>query len=274
MTLATRFAPSPTGHLHLGHALSAWAVQGLAQDLGARHILRLEDIDPTRCRPEFEASILEDLDWLGLAYEGPVWRQSERMAMYGEAAQRLKDLNLLYPCSCTRREVLAASPGAGPDGPLYGGTCRERGPQAGRPLAWRLNMGAAFNRAGSRLSRDPRPWGDLVLVRRETPTSYHLSVVVDDAAQGISHVVRGRDLEGITAVHNLLQALLDLPKPAYAFHPMIQHEDGRKYSKSARAPALRDLRAQGLSPSDLKLRLNSIPNLRGHIDAIEAGDFL
>ena len=273
MGFVTRFAPSPTGHLHLGHALSAWAVAGQARVLGARMLLRLEDIDPTRCRRAYALSIAEDLAWLGLTYDGPVVSQSARLSLYGEAIARLRALGLIYPCSCTRRQVAAAARAQGPDGPLYAGTCRDRGPVPGRPLAWRLNMAAALERVTG-MTRDPRPWGDLVLVRRETPTSYHLAVVVDDAAQGISHVVRGKDLEAITAVHELLQRLLDLPRPAYLFHDLICHGDGRKYSKSERAPALRDLRAQGLRPEDLRLRLYGIPNLRRQIDPVEAGDFL
>lgn len=273
MRLRTRFAPSPTGYLHLGHALSAWAVAAGAQALGADMLLRIEDIDRTRCKPAFTTALREDLDWLGLTYVGEVVHQSDRMASYDEAAQRLRDRGLLYPCTCTRKQVLAASPGPSPDGPLYGGTCRTRGPQPGLPVAWRLDMTRALSLIGD-LSLDPSPWGDLILVRRETPTSYHLSVVVDDAAQGITHIMRGEDLRGITAVHHLLQALLDLPRPKYAYHRLVRHGDGNKFSKSARAPAIRDLRAAGQSPADLKLALNRIPDLRGQIDAIKAGDFL
>ena len=269
----TRFAPSPTGHLHLGHALSAWAVEALAQALGADMVLRIEDIDPVRCTPEFDAALIEDLNWLGLRYAGPVVRQSARLAFYAEGVARLQDLGLLYPCSCTRRQVAAASPRMGPDGPVYGGTCRDRGPELGKPRAWRLNMGAAVARVGP-LALDPRPWGDLILVRRDVPTSYHISVVMDDADQGISHVMRGQDLAGITAVHVLLQRLLGLPTPTYAFHDLIRHGDGRKLSKSERAPALRQMRAEGVSPEELRARLDSIPNLRGQIDAIKAGNFL
>ena len=302
MSFLTRFAPSPTGHLHIGHAFAAWSVEAYAAHLGAAMVLRIEDIDPTRCRPEFEESLLTDLHWLGLRYGGAVVRQSQRMAIYAQAIGRLHDLGLIYPCSCTRRQVRDASPGLGPDGPLYGGTCRDRGPEnspenspeAGLeigpgnspasgpasgsapdlPVAWRLNMAAAMARARG-LSCDPTPWGDLILVRRETPTSYHLSVVCDDAAQGITHVMRGKDLEGITAVHRLLQHLLDLPTPTYAFHDLLKHDDGAKFSKSeGRAPTIAQMRAQGLRPQDLYLRLNRIPNLRGQIDAIKSGDFL
>ena len=273
MPLITRFAPSPTGHLHLGHAFAAWAVAAWAQHLRASMLLRLEDIDQTRCRPEFEESILADLKWLGLNYEGPILRQSQRMPLYAHAIDRLKDLNLIYPCSCTRAQVLATSQHTGPDGPLYSKTCWKHGPTPGQPVAWRLNMNAALSRAGN-LRLDPRPWGDLILVRRQMPTSYHISVVVDDADQGVSHVMRGTDLQGITAVHQLLQTLLGLPIPAYAYHSLLTHSDGRKFSKSERAPTLRDLRTQGFSPHDLKFRLNSIPNLRGQIDAIKAGNLL
>ncbi len=269
----TRFAPSPTGYLHLGHALSAWAVEALAHAVGADMKLRIEDIDRVRCTPEYDAALIEDLSWLGLRYAGPVVRQSARLALYGEGVARLKDLGLLYPCSCTRRQVAATAPRMGPDGPIYGGTCRDRGPEPGKPVAWRLNMGAAVARAGP-LDLDPRPWGDLTLVRRDVATSYHLSVVMDDADQGISHVMRGQDLEGITAVHVLLQRLLGLPTPIYAYHELIYLGDGRKLSKSERAPALRQMRAEGVSPEELRARLDSIPNLRGQIDAIKSGNFL
>ncbi len=273
MSFVTRFAPSPTGYLHLGHAHAAWAVEAMAQAVGAQMLLRIEDIDPTRCRPEYEAAILEDLAWLGLSYQGPILRQSERLDHYAKAIKRLKSLDLLYPCTCTRKEVLAASPGPSPDGPLYGGTCKGGHADPDRPAAWRLDMARAIQRAGP-LDLDPSPWGDLILVRRETPTSYHLSVVLDDAAQGVTHIMRGKDLQGITAVHQLLQRLLGLSTPIYAYHDLVRHEDGRKFSKSERAPAIRDLRAEGKTPEDLKLALNGIPNLRGQIDAIKAGDFL
>lgn len=273
MSTITRFAPSPTGYLHLAHAHAAWAVEAMAQALDAKMLLRIEDIDPTRCRPEYEAAILEDLDWLGVTYESPILRQSERMGLYAKAIERLKAMGLLYPCTCTRKEVLATSPDPSPDGPLYGGTCKAKGPDSDKPAAWRLDMAKAIQRAGS-LDLDPSPWGDLVLMRRETPTSYHLSVVVDDAAQGVTHIMRGKDLQGITAVHQLLQRLLDFPTPIYAYHDLVQHEDGRKFSKSERAPAIRDLRAQGQMPEDLKLALDGIPNLRGQIDAIKSGNFL
>lgn len=260
MPAVTRFAPSPTGYLHLGHALSAWAVKAMADDLDAKMLLRIEDIDHLRCKPEFEDALLSDLNWLGLEYDRPIVRQSERMDFYANAISRLKDINVIYPCSCTRKLVMARSPGLGPDGPLYAGHCRDAGPIPGRPVAWRLNMDAAISRV-SGMIRDPRPWGDLILVRREIPTSYHLSVVTDDAHQGITHIMRGKDLQGITAVHELLQRLLDLPVPSYTFHELVLHDDGRKFSKSQRAPAIRDMRDRGLTPGDLRARLNRIPNL-------------
>ena len=273
--MRTRFAPSPTGYLHLGHALSAWAVEAV----GGQMVLRIEDIDPTRCKPEYTAAIFEDLAWLGLKYTGDVLHQSRRLAIYAPYIDQLKQRGLLYPCACTRKQVLAASPSLGPDGPIYGGTCKRAQSVQGRAgnvevqAAWRLDMGAAYAAAGP-LDLDPRPYGDLILVRRETPTSYHLACVIDDARQGITHIVRGEDLRGITAVHVLLQRLLDFPTPTYAYHGLVTHGDGKKLSKSQRAPAIREMRAAGHSPQDLKLALNRIPDLRGQIDAIKSGDFL
>lgn len=274
-----RFAPSPNGHLHLGHALSALLNHEMARASGGRLILRIEDIDATRCRPEYEAAILEDLAWLGLAWEEPVRRQSEHLDDYRAALARLERQGLVYPGFESRAEIarlVAAREAAGPwprdpDGaPLYPGAARELAPEvrarrlaAGEPYALRLDMAAALARVGplaweetglqaGRVAAAPEAWGDVVLARKETPTSYHLAVVVDDALQGVSHVVRGEDLFWSTSVHRVLQALLGLPAPVYHHHRLIRDADGRKLAKSTHATALRELRAQGLTPADVR----------------------
>lgn len=243
--------------------------------MGGRFLLRIEDIDPTRSKPEFTAAILEDLGWLGLEWEEPVWRQSQRLPAYEAAASRLEDMHLIYPCFCSRSEIAAGALGTDPDGaPLYPGTCRHRDPLeaadmivAGAPAQWRLRTGEAFARTGmltysvaGPTPRDrpqiryaqPERWGDVVLVRKETPTSYHLSVVVDDAAQGVTHVTRGRDMEAATDIHVLLQALLGLPSPLYTFHRLLLDDEGHKLAKSRGSKALRDLRMEGLSPAEVR----------------------
>jgi glutamyl-Q tRNA(Asp) synthetase len=284
-----RFAPSPNGRLHLGHAYSALLNADLAARWNGRFLLRIEDIDVTRCRPEFEAAVYDDLAWLGLSWEAPVRRQSEHLEAYRAAAERLERRGLLYPCFCTRREIAAAvvekerdAPWPrDPDGaPLYPGTCRSlAGPEAARRLAageahaWRLDMTAALAQAPGphRVSRfalsggidtvaaRPQQWGDAVIVRKETPTSYHLSVTVDDAAQGITHVVRGRDLEAATDLHVLLQALLALPGPRYHHHRLIADDEGGKLSKSLKSEALADLRARGVTPAEVRQVLGFAP---------------
>lgn len=265
-----RFAPSPNGLLHLGHAYSALFTDFWARRLGGTFLLRLEDTDPTRCRPEFAEAIEEDLHWLGLDWPEPVMVQSARMPVYQTAADRLRARNLLYPCDCTRQEIAARSSGADPDGaPLYDGRCRRHGPAGGdgRQVQWRLDMSAAtaltgllsFSVAGPtplvrpqvRFAR-PELWGDVVIQRKEAPTSYHLSVVVDDAAQAITHVTRGRDMEPSTDVHVLLQMLLGLGQPLYTFHKLILGEDGRKLSKSKGSPTLRSLREDGWTAEDVR----------------------
>ena len=243
-----------------------------------RFLLRIEDIDSTRCKPEFTEAIFEDLAWLGLQWEEPVWRQSGRMGAYEAAAEQLYDMDLLYPCFCTRSDIAAVAEGTDPDGaPLYPGTCRHL-PEAeiaerlteGMPVQWRLRTGLAADRYGQvsysvagptprdrpqiRFA-DPRRWGDVVLQRKETPTSYHLSVVVDDAAQGVTHVTRGRDMEAATDIHVLLQGLLGLPTPQYTFHRLLHDADGHKLAKSRGSPALRDLRAAGWTPEDVRKRV-------------------
>ena len=277
-----RFAPSPNGYLHLGHALAALTGFAMARALSGRFLLRIEDIDATRCRPEFEQAIYEDLAWLGIAWEEPVRRQSEHLASYRDALEKLADL--VYPSFESRAEIarLVAERDAkghwprDPDGaPLYPGNAKrisaaERGARmADEPYALRLDMNAAVARTGvltwveidaasqehETVMAHPEVWGDVVLARKEVPTSYHLSVVVDDALQGVTHVVRGQDLQTATSVHRVLQALLGLHAPVYHHHRLILDEDGRKLSKSTRATALRELRNQGLTPADIRRRV-------------------
>lgn len=280
-----RFAPSPNGRLHLGHALSALVNERFAARLRGRLLLRIEDIDPGRCRPEFETAIHEDLAWLGLRFDGAARRQSEHLPDYEAALARLAGMNLLYPCFCSRQAVKAAvaereAGGGGwprdPDGaPLYPGCCRSLDPDearrrvaAGEPHALRLRMDEAVRLAGALRYRhfdeegletdvpaDPSRWGDVVLARRDVPTSYHLAVVVDDALQGVTHVVRGRDLEAATDIHVLLQRLLGLPTPLYHFHRLLLDADGQKLAKSRGSRSLADLRAEGLGPAELRQRL-------------------
>ncbi|UQD72374.1 tRNA glutamyl-Q(34) synthetase GluQRS [Bradyrhizobium japonicum] len=278
-----RFAPSPNGLLHLGHAYSALFNFDRARETGGRLLLRIEDIDATRCRPEFEAAIYDDLAWLGITWEMPVRRQSEHLAVYRAALEKLSALGLVYPAFESRAEIarlVAARETAGPwprdpDGaPLYPGDAkslsageRDRLIASGVPYALRLDMAAACRCAagltwkelgegpdGERgiVAARPEAWGDVILARKETPTSYHLSVVVDDALQGISEVVRGQDLFHATSVHRLLQVLLDLPEPAYRHHALILDEAGRKLSKSGRSTGLRELRADGATPAGIR----------------------
>ena len=271
-----RFAPSPTGALHLGHALSALTDFALAEAAGGRFLLRIENTDLTRCRPKYEAAILDDLAWLGLTWEEPVRRQSEHLADYAAAIDRLRAMGLVYPAFMSRGEVAAATAGAewprDPDGaPLYPPADRDRDPaeaqaliDAGAPHALRLDMERAAALAGPlawqedgfgaprTVAADPRAFGDVLLVGRDRPASYHIAVVVDDALQGITHVVRGRDLYEATAVHALLQRLLDLPSPRYHHHRLITDASGRKLSKSDRDMALASLRAAGKTPDDIR----------------------
>ncbi|MEY9523946.1 glutamyl-Q tRNA(Asp) synthetase [Bradyrhizobium japonicum] len=278
-----RFAPSPNGLLHLGHAYSALLNFDRARETGGRLLLRIEDIDATRCRPEYETAIYDDLAWLGIAWEIPVRRQSEHLAGYRAALEKLSALGLVYPAFESRAEIarlVAAREAAGPwprapDGaPLYPGDARslsagerDRLIASGVPYALRLDMAAACRRVagltwnelgegpdGERgiVAARPEAWGDVILARKETPTSYHLSVVVDDALQGISEVVRGQDLFHATSVHRLLQVLLDLPEPAYRHHALILDEAGRKLSKSDRSTGLRELRAAGAPPAGIR----------------------
>jgi len=284
-----RFAPSPNGYLHLGHAFSALLNFDLARESGGRFLLRIEDIDAARCRPEFEAAIYQDLAWLGLAWETPVRRQSEHLADYRGTVEKLASLGLVYPSFESRAEIarLVAEREANapwprdPDGaPLYPGAAkvfssdeRARLLQSGAPYALRLDMEAACARTRDLgwtergegpggetgvVAARPQEWGDVVLARKETPTSYHLSVVIDDALQGVTEVVRGQDLFRSTGVHRLLQQLLGLPQPAYRHHRLILDSKGRKLSKSSEATGLRELRAAGATPSDIR-RLVGLP---------------
>jgi glutamyl-Q tRNA(Asp) synthetase len=276
-----RFAPSPNGYLHLGHAFSAMLNADLARETGGRLLLRIEDIDPTRCRVEFEDAIYEDLAWLGLAWKRPVRRQSEHFACYRAALEKLVALGLVYPAFESRAEIASlvrdrereAPWPRDPDGaPLYPGSARalsaeERAHrmQSGEPYVLRLDTAAAVARVGAltwreerldgrieTIAADPAAWGDVVLARKETPTSYRISVVVDDAAQGVTEVVRGADLLAATSVHRLLQALLGLPQPVYLHHRLLLDADGRKLSKSTQATGLRELRARGVTPAEIR----------------------
>ena len=296
--IVTRFAPSPTGLLHIGHAWSAILAHDRAREAGGRFLLRIEDIDGTRSRPEFVDAILRDLEWLGLSWDGPVLLQSERLPVYAEALERLKAMGLLYPCFCTRAEIAASlSAPHGDAGPVYPGTCRHLASSererrmAGEQHAWRLDMakaiaifpspakaGAQLGDADNRAFRvvtgafptGPRPspgktekliWhdeiagdviatpeihGDVILARKDAPASYHLAVTIDDAAQGITHIVRGRDLFAATHVHRLLQALLDLPTPIYRHHTLIADATGERLAKRNKAPTLESMRETGV----------------------------
>ena len=278
-----RFAPSPNGYLHLGHAFSALLNFDLARRAGGRLLLRIEDIDPARCRPEYEAAIYEDLGWLGVSWEATVRRQSDHLADYRDALEKLSAQGLVYPSFESRAEIaklVAAREADGPwprdpDGaPLYPGSAKQLPPEqrerlmaSGAPYALRLDMNAAIACAGTlawteqgegpdgktgTLAARPQDWGDVILARKETPTSYHLSVVVDDALQGVTELVRGQDLFHATSVHRLLQRLLGLPEPAYRHHRLMLDEAGHKLAKSTGSTGLRELRAAGMAPSDVR----------------------
>lgn len=275
-----RFAPSPNGRLHLGHAHSALLNADLARRMGGRLLVRIEDIDTTRCTADLTRACLDDLSWLGLDWEKPERRQSRHFADYRAALAQLEGRGLIYPCFCSRREIEAAAGSRGrrqPDGAIvYPGTCRGLAPEvvrerlaSGAPYALRLDMTAALQAVHGPLSyrrldlddreedvaAHPCAWGDVVLARKETPTSYHLSVVVDDAIQGISHVVRGADLEAATDIHILLQRLLGLPSPLYHHHALIADDGGEKLAKSRGSRSLADLRAEGLSAAAIRRML-------------------
>ncbi len=278
-----RFAPSPNGELHLGHALSALVGFDMAEKLGGRFLLRIEDIDTTRCREEYVTHIYEDLAWLGITWEEPVLRQSLHFTTYSAASDWLLKLGLLYPCFATRAEISEATelfPNAvDPDGaPLYPGLHKHLPKEEiaarlarNEPFALRLHMDRAIdalegitnarqvtfteldeNGNPQRIEMNPADWGDAVIVRKDTPTSYHLAVVVDDGRQGVTHVTRGRDLYAATSLHRLLQTILGLPEPVYHHHRLLADADGRKLSKSARDTGLRELRAAGVDALQIR----------------------
>ena len=283
MTICERFAPSPTGRLHLGHAFSALLAHDAARAAGGRFLLRIEDLDRGRARDAFAEGIEADLRWLGLRWDGTPLRQSTRGAAYAAALARLRSAGLLYPCVCTRREIAAAlsAPQEGAEEPVYPGTCRGADPArllaSGRPIAWRLDLAAAFDALGGpeaaralaleeigagpagetgRVPLDPgrlaARLGDVALGRKDAPASYHLAVVTDDAAQGVTHVTRGEDLFESAMLHRLLQALLDLPAPVWRHHRLIRDEAGRRLAKRDDARALATLRAEGATAEDIR----------------------
>ena len=272
--IVTRFAPSPTGHLHLGHAHSALLAWRRARESGGRFLLRLEDIDATRCRADYADSVLADLAWLGLDWDGAVRRQSAHFADYRAALDRLAACGFVYPCFCTRAAIQAeiaraGSAPHGPEGPLYPGTCRGLAADrraarvaAGEPYALRLDVARAVAAAGTlewtdeqegTVRADPASHGDVVLARKEMPTSYHLAVTVDDALQDVTLVTRGEDLFTATHIHRLLQALLDLPVPRYLHHRLLTDASGRRYAKRDRALTIAALRDAGHSPAEVRV---------------------
>jgi glutamyl-Q tRNA(Asp) synthetase len=280
MQVVSRFAPSPTGRLHLGHAYSAMLAHDFARARGGAFLLRIEDIDPGRARPEHVDGIVEDLAWLGLRWDGEIVFQCGRLALYAAALARLKAKGLVYPCFCTRSAIaaeIAASASAphGPDGALYPGICRRlsEAEQARRaaaePHAWRLDVAKAVAETGplywhdgeAEVHAEPQAFGDVVLARKDAPVSYHLAVTVDDAAQGVTDVVRGRDLYAATDVHRLLQALLGLPTPTYHHHSLLADAEGRRLAKRHGAPTLAALRKGGTDPAALLagLRIGQMP---------------
>jgi glutamyl-Q tRNA(Asp) synthetase len=268
----TRFAPSPTGYLHRGHAFSALTAHEAARHAGGRFLLRIEDIDATRCRPQFEAAIYEDLAWLGLAWEEPVRRQSAHLEDYARALRELGERGLIYRCFRTRREVADAIASA-PHGAMevFRGSPlppdeEEARVEAGEAFAWRLSLDAAervlggfekltFENNGETVHARPQLGGDVVLARKDVGVAYHLAVVVDDALQGITHVIRGEDLFEATHVQRLLQALLGLPVPIYRHHRLLLGPDGRRYAKRDKAETLRTLRAQGMTAAQIRREL-------------------
>jgi glutamyl-Q tRNA(Asp) synthetase len=263
--IRTRFAPSPNGPLHLGHAYAAIVAHDLARNRGGEALLRIEDIDGTRSRAELVPEILADMAWLGLEWDGAVVFQSSRLESYAAAGERLKAQGLLYPCHCTRAEIAAAAIMTGPDGPLYPGTCRHRGADSAG-AAWRLDMAKATAVAGpldwidelaGPQRAQPQQFGDVVLLRKEAPSSYHLSATLDDAADAVTLVTRGADLFAATHVHRLLQALLGLPVPIWHHHAVLVEPDGRKLAKRRGAASLADRRASGEDGIELAAALRA-----------------
>ncbi len=290
----TRFAPSPTGRLHLGHAYAALVAFDAAKAGGGRFLLRIEDLDEGRSRPAFEDAIYHDLKWLGLSWEEPVMRQSDRKAPHRAALDRLREQNLTYPCFCTRKEIKAEfrasisaphTPVRGPDGPLYPGICKSLSVDeaaarvaAGEPHAVRLHIERAMDAAPTDLSfqeyghgpegesgtiaASPDIFGDLVLARKDMPASYHLAVVVDDADQGVTLVTRGKDLFAAAHVHRLLQELLDLPTPDYLHHELICDDEGKRLAKRSDALSLKHLREMGATPESIRAQLPTLKQFR------------
>ena len=277
--IVTRFAPSPTGHLHLGHAYSALFAYEAAQRAAGRFILRIEDIDPVRCKPEFTASIYEDLSWLGLTWEEPVRKQSEHLDDYARALNKLRSLGVVYPCFCTRRNIMLEANAAGRaphgmGGALYPGTCRNFShTEQVEKLAehttanWRLDIAKAQKMTGALMWHDqevgmieakPEDFGDVVLARKDVPTSYHLSVTVDDHLQGVTLVTRGDDLFRATDIHRLLQALLGYEVPDYHHHPLLTDDSGRRYAKRDKAVTLRSMRKAGATVNDIRQQLGDV----------------
>lgn len=286
MSFVTRFAPSPTGYLHLGHAYSALLASDAAAKAGGVFLLRLEDIDTTRCRPEFEAATYEDLAWLGLHWPLPVRRQSDHMSDYAAALDCLRERGVVYRCFLTRKEIAAASlsaphtAGEGADGVIYTGPARmmsrdeeESRIARGESFAWRLSINNSQDLLGEEFARMefverapgsnaeqivsvcPNLLGDVILARKDTPTSYHLSVTHDDALQGVTHIIRGEDLRLSTHIHVLLQRLLDLPTPTYWHHPLLTGPDGKRYAKRDKSLTLASLREAGVSPAGIRARI-------------------
>lgn len=281
MPFVTRFAPSPTGPLHLGHAYSALLAHDMARHYGGTFLLRIEDIDASRSREPFITAILRTLDWLKITWDGPVRRQSEHMDSYRNAVERLQAMGLLYPCICTRKEIAqeiasASSAPHGPEGALYPGLCKRRSRHRldaminqGHPYALRLDMARALQQlcgqnltfqdmTGTTYQARPQDLGDVVLARKDTPTSYHLSVTLDDAKQGITHVIRGEDLLQATHIHRLLQALLNLPTPIYCHHPLLTDSKGERLAKRHNAPDLESLRRQGWTADDVRREITRL----------------
>lgn len=277
MQVVTRFAPSPSGHLHLGHAYAALFAEQAARTVGGRFLLRVEDIDSTRCRAEYDRALQDDLRWLRLHWEEPVLRQSTRTDAYRQALDALRARGLVYPCFCTRADIraeIARSPSAphGPEGALYPGLCRDLGAaeraakmEAGASFAWRIDVGRAVGVVGAALHwhdavagavrAEPQSLGDVVLARKDVGVSYHLAVTVDDAFQGVTLVTRGTDLFHATHMHRLLQALLELPVPRYHHHALVTDDGGKRLATRDGATALRALREQGWTAADVRRRV-------------------
>lgn len=283
MSFVTRFAPSPSGHLHLGHAFSAWTAWQAAVDAGGRFLLRIEDIDTTRCKRELEQVIFDDLIWLGLDWELPVRRQSEHFNDYAGVIDRLRDLGVVYRCFKTRREVLDEiaraphAPGEDARGSIYRGPATPVSAdeeaakiETGESFAWRLSLAHCRDLLGDRYGAmqfeergaglrpaDPWPLGDVILARKDVGTSYHIAVVHDDALQGVTHVIRGEDLLEMTPLHVLLQTLLELPVPIYRHHRLLLDEAGRRFAKRDKAATLKSMRDAGLSAEDIRSKFQS-----------------